>query len=254
MLVETQTVARYKQSFLLFIYRLLDMTRVAPSPNLQQVIQNEVMYLYELACLLMYNKCDDNKSVSIKNLIKWAGGLGSDIEITAFNDMYAQQLTQYNLEKMLPKNFVFTFTVIWDSIHLMCMMADDIIVNRHMYDSHNIMQCIRNFKWTLYNVFIVLFCPICAKHYLTINTFPYEFERVEIALYREKMGEPLQLVDEILQGQIHKNILYKHHLVYNSMVFHNHVNSYRPIQHKQDELNKFQRMEWVLYKNLLGLT
>ncbi|UYE99127.1 MAG: p33 [Betabaculovirus sp.] len=254
MLVETQTVARYKQSFLLFIYRLLDMTRVAPSSELRQVIQNEVIYLYELACLLVYNKGNENKSVSIKMLVQWAGELRSDIEITAFNDMYSQQLTQYNLEEMLPKNFVFTFTVIWDSIHLMCMMADDIIANRHIYDTDIVTRCIRNLKWILYNVFIVLFCPICAKHYLTVNTFPYEFERIEIALYREKMGEPLQLVDDILQTQIHKNILYKHHLVYNSMVFHNHVNSYRPIQHKRDELNKFQRMEWVLYKTLLGLT
>ncbi|AIS92085.1 sulfhydryloxidase [Erinnyis ello granulovirus] len=254
MLVETQTVTRYKQSFLLFVYRLLDMTRVAPSPELKQVIQNEVVYLFELACLLVYNKGDEQKSLSVKMLVEWSGGLGSDIDIAVFNDMYTQQLTQYNLQELVPKSFVFTFAVIWDSIHLMCLLADDVIANRHLYDTDTTMQCIRNLKWILYNVFIVLFCPVCAKHYLTINTFPYEVERVEVALYREEMGEPLQLVDEMLQSQIHKNVLYKHHLVYNSMVFHNHVNNYRPIQHKRDELNNFQRMEWVLYKTLLGIT
>nr|QNN89527.1 ORF78 [Pieris brassicae granulovirus] len=67
------------------------------------------------------------------------------------------------------------------------------------------------------------------------------------------MGEPLQLVEEITRNQIHKNILYKNNLLYKSMMFHNHVNNYRPIQHKQDELNKYQRMDWSLLKTLLGI-
>nr|QNN89529.1 ORF78 [Pieris brassicae granulovirus] len=44
MLVETQTVLKYKQSFALFVYRMLDMTRMAPSPELKQVLKNEVHF------------------------------------------------------------------------------------------------------------------------------------------------------------------------------------------------------------------
>ncbi|ACZ63564.1 PrGVORF78 [Pieris rapae granulovirus Wuhan] len=250
MLVETQTVLKYKQSFALFVYRMLDMTRMAPSPELKQVLKNEVHFLYDLLCLIIYN---DNKEESINVLIDWASVVGSDIKLDVFKDMYIEKLTQLNLQEFAPAKFLFSFTTIWDSIHLMCLIADDIIINRHIYEKETVMSCISNFKWIFYNIFIILFCPICAKHYLTVDTFPYEFERVEVALYREKMGEPLQLVEEITRNQIHKNILYKNNLLYKSMIFHNHVNNYRPIQHKQDELNNYQRMDWSLLKTLLGI-
>ncbi|ABC61208.1 P33 [Choristoneura occidentalis granulovirus] len=250
MIVETQTVERYKQSFSLFVYRLLDMIRMAPSTELKHVIKNEVIYLYEIICLIMYG---NNQKQRVNEMVEWASSLGSDIQMAVFKDMYQYKLKELTMSELEPKNFVFTFSTIWDSIHLMCLIGDDIIINRQSYDVDIIMACIKNLKWVFYNIFIVLFCPVCAKHYLTIDTFPYEFEKVEVALYREKMGDPLHLVDEIARNQSHKNILHKNHLVYHSMLFHNHVNSFRPIQHANAELNNFQRMDWRLYKNLLGI-
>ncbi|QOD40047.1 p33 [Matsumuraeses phaseoli granulovirus] len=250
MLVETPTVLRYKKSFALFLYRLLDMTRMAPSLELKQVISNEVKFLYNLMCVIVYKENRDNY---INDLVLWASNLGSDIKIEIFKDMYTEKLLQINLNELSPAKYVFSFATIWDSIHLMCMLGDDIVLNRDKYDLNMVIGCIKNFKWVFYNVFIVLFCPICAKHYLTIDNFPYEFEKVETALYREKMGEPIIMVEEIQRNQIHKNILLKNNLLYKSMVFHNHVNNYRPIQHNKDDLNNFQRMEWSIYKSLLGI-
>ncbi|AEB00366.1 P33 [Clostera anachoreta granulovirus] len=249
MLVETQTVTRYKQNYALFVYRMLDMSRMAPSPELRAVLVKEVRFLYNIMCLTIYGQVKNN----ITTLIDWAVALGSDITLEVFKEMYQTKLNELQLHELNPPRFVFTFTVIWDSIHLLCMMGDDIIVNRTKYEYSTVMSCIHNLKSVFYNIFVVLFCPICAKHYLITDPFPYEFEKVEVALYREKMGEPIQLVEEIIRNYSHKNVLLKNCLVYKSMEFHNHVNGYRPIQHAKDALNDFQRMEWGLYKTLLGL-
>ncbi|AAM70283.1 hypothetical protein [Phthorimaea operculella granulovirus] len=251
MLVETQTVLRYKESFSLFVYRILDMVRMAPSHELRNTLKNEVRFLYGLLRMI---KDVDTTQASIDELIEWSAVLGSDIPLDVFKDMYTDKLKRLNLSKFEPQKFVFTFSTIWDCIHLLCLMCDDAIINRHNDSYENILSFVRNLKWVYYNIFIVLFCPVCARHYLTVNTFPFELERIEIALYREHMGEPIQMVDECInRSQSHKNVLYRHHLVYVSMLFHNHVNGYRPIQHKKDDLNRFQRMEWGIYKNLLGL-
>nr|QGY99454.1 P33 [Cydia pomonella granulovirus]QGZ00022.1 P33 [Cydia pomonella granulovirus] len=250
MLVETQTVLRYKQSFCLFVYRLLDMCRMAPTPELQKSLRKQVLFLYNVLCLMVYN---EDYSGNVSHLVDWASSVGSDIKLDAFKDMYVAKLVELKLHELQPAKFVFSFSTIWDSLHLMCLVGDDVVHNRQLFDAQAVLACIKNMKWVFYNVFIVLFCPICAKHYLTVDTFPFEFERVEVALYREQRGEPLQFVEEMNRNQIHKNVLYRNHLLYNSMVFHNHVNSYRPIQHDREELNNFQRMEWSILKSLVGI-
>lgn len=235
----------------MFVFRMLDLARVAPSSELRTVLDKEVIYLYGLLSLLVYG---DTRDKNVRALVDWAGSVGSDIRLEVFKDMYLERIRQLDLQKLEPNKFVFSFSTIWDSLHLMCLMGDDVVSNRHQYEPEAVSSCIRNLKWVFYNVFIILFCPVCARHYLTVDSFPYEIERVEVALYREKMGEPLQLVEEINRNQSHKNLLYKNNLLYKSMMFHNHINSYRPIQHKNDELNDFQKMDWTLFKSLLGIT
>ncbi|AER41514.1 P33 [Epinotia aporema granulovirus] len=246
----TPTLERYKTSFCLFVYRMLDMARVAPSDEIKQVLINESKFLYGLMCSLKYN---DSKSAEIDALIKWGVNLGTDIKLDQYKDMYVQKLTELRLLEMIPTRFVFSFSTIWDSIHLMCYIADVIVLNRHKYTYEHVSVCISNFKWVFYNMFIILFCPVCAKHYLTVDTFPFEFEQVQVALFKESLGEPLVLVNEINRNQAQKNILHKYHLLYKSMLFHNHINNYRPIQHKNNQLNDFQRMDWNLYTTLLNI-
>lgn len=261
MLTVTPIVSRYIESFSLFVYRMLDLTRMAPMEELKSTLTNEVIFLYNCLYTIITNNNSDNYAnkninATIDSLVNWAALLGSDIPINTFQDMYIEKLTQLNVaQEFTPNNnkFVFSFTTIWDSIHLMCLIADDIVSNRHMHTYDAVMTCLTNFKWIFYNMFIILFCPICAKHFLTVDTFPYEFERVQVALYREKMGEALQLTDELTRNQSHKNVLLKNHLLYKSMEFHNHVNNYRPIQYNNDEFNMFQRMNWTMYKSLLNI-
>lgn len=250
MIVETPTVKKYKQSFVLFLFRMLDLIRMAPTVKLQEVLKKEVIFLYDIYCLLIDKQ---NYESEVNYLILWASTLGVDIKLDVFKDMYSTQLNNMDLQDLVPQSFLFSFTTIWDSIHLMSMVTDNIIYNRTNYTIDKVMDCVKNIKWFFYNIFIILFCPLCARHYLTVNNFPYEVERIEVALYREKQGEPLQFVEELNCNQNNKNVLLKHHLLYKSMEFHNHVNNYRPIQHGNNELNNFQRMSWSIYKTLLGI-
>nr|AJA91719.1 P33 [Adoxophyes orana granulovirus] len=247
---ETQTFIKYKQSYALFVYRFLDLARMAPSENLKNVISKQVQFLYELQCLLIYNK---SYAEQVTILIQWASHLGADIKLETFQNMYLSKLEQLDLQKLSPAHYTFTFTVIWDSIHLMCLVSDNIISNRQSFSLDNVMLYMSNIKWVFYNMFLILFCPICAKHYLTVNIFAYEFEKIETALYREIMGESIIESEEILKTQSHKNVIMKNGLLYASMVFHNHVNNYRPIQHKNKNLNNYQRMSWTILKSLLAI-
>lgn len=250
MLVETPTLIRYKGSFALFIFRILDMARVAPAKELQGVLIKEVKFLYHLACVTVY---DDPQEAKVAKLADWAADLGKDIKLDVFKDMYIEMIKTLNLELLQPPQFVFSFTTIWDSIHYLCLLGDEMVAERDKLEYDSLKTHMKNLKWVFYNVFIILFCPMCARHFLTIDTFPYEIEKIEVALYREKMGEPLLLVQEITRNMATKNVLHTHHLLYASMMFHNHVNGYRPIQQSNDELNRFQRMDWAIYKNLLGI-
>jgi hypothetical protein len=250
MLVETPTLKRYKGSFALFNFRILDMARMAPAKELQGVLVKEVKFLYHLMCVTVYG---DSREESVGKLSDWATNLGSDLKLEVFKDMYGGMLKDLGLTELEPPQYVFSFTTIWDAIHYMCLLGDEMVAERESYDPDSIRLSVKNLKWVFYNIFIILFCPMCARHFLTIDTFPYEVEKVEVALYREKMGEPLVLAQELTRSVATKNVLLTHHLLYQSMLFHNHVNGYRPIQQNNDTLNKFQRMDWGVYKTLLGI-
>lgn len=225
---------------------MLDLLRVAPSADLQTILEKEIKFLYGMLSLLIRGNMEREK---IDIIVTWASKLGADIQLNVYETMYVERLKQIDLEEFIPSKFLFSFSVIWDSIHLLCLIADDIIINRELYESEMVSAYIRNLKWVFYNMFVILFCPVCARHFLTIDTFPFEFERIEVALFREKNGEPIVLAEE--EKREHKNnqnFLYKYNLLYKSMIFHNHVNNYRAIQQNNKELNNFQRMEWTLYK------
>nr|ANY57595.1 PlxyGVORF76 protein [Plutella xylostella granulovirus] len=249
-MIETPTYIRYKNSFKLFIFRMLDMTRMAPAAELQSVICEEVKFLYHLICILEFQ---DNKNTQIDALISWCVNLGTDIKLDIVKDMYMEKLKQLNLQDLDPVKYNFSFPVIWDSIHYMCLLADEIVLYRKNYDIDLVIKTIDNFKWVFYNVFIILFCPTCSRHYLTVDNFPYEFEKVQVALYKEKMGEELILVEEETRNMSIKNYLLTNQLLYKSMLFHNHVTNYKPIQHKNDELLNLPKMEWSIYKKLLAI-
>lgn len=229
---------------------MLDMTRMAPADKLQNIIADEVKFLYHLICVIVYGS---KREESVSLLVDWCIALGSEIKLDSLSEMYVTKLNELNLQALHPGKYTLSFATIWDSIHYLCLLGDALILNRADFDSAIVSGIVRNLKNVFYNIFIILFCPICARHYLTVNIFPYELEKIEVALYRETKGEPIIMVNEENKMTSAKNVLVYNNLIYKSMVFHNHVNSYRPIQHNNDNLNNFERMDWATYKLQLGI-
>lgn len=229
---------------------MLDMIRVAPADKLKNLLYAEVKFLYSLNCLLVYK---ETRSTEIEALLQWTHSLNEDLKLEEVKDMYINKLQELKLSQLDPQKYLFSFTTIWDAIHLLAYLGDEMVLKREQLENEVVMLYFKNLKWVFYNVFIILFCPKCARHYLTVDVFPYEIERIEVALYREKLGEPLILVNEETRIMATKNYLLTNHLLYKSMQFHNHVNSYRPIQSNAPDMNDFQRMEWSVYKTMLGL-
>jgi Baculoviridae FAD-linked sulfhydryl oxidase len=250
MINETPTVLKYKNSYLIYIFRMLDMARMAPADKLQEIITDEVKFLYHLICVVVYAS---KREESVTLLVDWCIALGSDLKLDALADMYVVKLNELNLQALNPGKYTLSFATIWDSIHYLCLLGDALVVHRNEFDSVIVAGIIKNLKNVFYNIFIILFCPICAKHYLTVNIFPYEFEKIEVALYRESKGDPIIMVNEENKITSSKNVLVHNNLIYKSMVFHNHVNNYRPIQHNNESLNNFERMDWSTYKLQLGI-
>ncbi|ACH69455.1 p33 [Trichoplusia ni granulovirus LBIV-12] len=250
MLTYTPLVKRYINSFQLFNFRMLDMIRVAPAEKLKNLLYSEVKFLYHLNCLIVYK---ESRSTDVDALLQWFQSLNADLKLEDIKDLYINKLQELKLSQLDPQKYLFSFTTIWDAIHLMAYMGDEMVIKRDQLPHESVMAFFKNLKWVFYNIFIILFCPKCARHFLTVDIFPYEIERVEVALYREKLGEPLIIVQEETRSMAAKNYLLSYHLLYKSMLFHNHVNNYRPIQSNSPDMNNYQRMEWNVYKNMLGL-
>ncbi|ABQ52026.1 hypothetical protein SlGVgp083 [Spodoptera litura granulovirus] len=250
MITDTQLMTRYVNSFLILSFRMLDLTRVAPVVEIKSILIKETKFLYTICCLLIYGNA---KVSQCEALVEWGAYQDPDANLDVVQKMYMEKLSLLGLGELNVNKYTFSFTTIWDSMHLLCHLGDSIVQQRHSLSYEQVSLFIKNLKWIFYNIFIILFCPRCAKHYITVNTLTYEIERVELALYREKMGEPIIMVNEETRSMAVKNTLLTNHLLYQSMKFHNHINGYRPIQTGNDELNKFQRMDWNAYRTLLGL-
>lgn len=250
MLPESPLLTQYIDSFSQLVFRMLDMMRLAPEQKLKELLNNEVQFLYHLLALVRYQ---DPKHASVDALLQWANTLGSDIQLEQMRSMYTSTLERLGIEELAFGRNNFTFSTIWDSMHFLCLLCDDLVENRKEVGIEIVKSTVRNLKWVFYNFFIILFCPKCAKHFLTVNNFPYTLEQIEVALYRETQNEPIVFAHEINRSTSHKNVLLYNHALYNSMVFHNHINNYRPIQTSNDSLNNYQRMDWGLYKQLLNL-
>ncbi|AQQ80362.1 P33 [Betabaculovirus altermyunipunctae] len=251
MLTYTPLVKRYINSFQLFTFRMLDMIRVAPAEKLKNLLYSEVKFLYNLNCIVVYK---ETRQGDIEALLQWFMTLSEDLKLEDIKDLYVAKLQDLKLSQLDPEKYLFSFTTIWDAIHLLAYLGDEMVVKRDSLSHEAVMLYFKNLKWVFYNVFIILFCPKCARHFLTVDMFPYEVEKIEVALYREKMGEPLVLVQEETRSMATKNYLLTNHLLYKSMLFHNHVNGYRPIQSNAPDMNNFQRMDWGVYKSLLGIS
>jgi Baculovirus P33 len=251
MIPQTPLFLQYKDSFFLYAFRHLDRLRSCKSRQLANILATELTYLYNIACLVTYK---DVQIEEIEQLKEWALTLSPELDLEQIKILFKEKMQELNLRGTQPKNYTYTFSTIWDTIHFLSLIIDDMTRTRKNMNFDFLTTQLRHMKTLFYNLFFKLDCAMCRDHYLTVKGYLIqEIERIEICLNRERFGEILTYVDEITVDNKNLNVLMKHGMLYTSMVFHNHINDYRWVQRNMKPIDSYERMEWLKLKNSLKL-
>ncbi|ADB84420.1 hypothetical protein [Apocheima cinerarium nucleopolyhedrovirus] len=221
------------------------------SKHLAKILATELTYLYNIGCLIAYKEVQEAEIEELKN---WTLSLDSSFDLEHMKIEFNDKMEELNLRAFLPKNFSYTFRTIWDVIHFLAILIDDMVDNRKNLSYEYIVNHLRQMKTLFYNLFFKIDCAMCRDHYLNVKGYIIlNIERIEICLNRERFGESIIMVDEITRANTTQNVLMKYGVLYSTMVFHNHINDYRWIQRNMKPPVDAFRMEWSHYKKLLLL-
>ncbi|QHB21742.1 p33 [Artaxa digramma nucleopolyhedrovirus] len=247
----TPLFLQYKDSFLLFTFRHLDRMRTLKSKHLAKIMATELTYLYHIACVITYKEVQQPEIEQLKN---WILSVDQNLDLEQMKLEFNDKMVELNLRSFLPNSYSYTFTTIWNVIHFLAMLIDDMVHNRQNLSYEFIVNHMRQMKAIYYNLFFKLDCAMCRDHYLNIRGYLImPIERVEICLNRERFGEPVVLVDELNVDNTNQNVLMKNGVLYASMVFHNHINEYKWVQRNMKPPADTIKMEWGEYKKMLKL-
>ncbi|AKC91685.1 sox [Lambdina fiscellaria nucleopolyhedrovirus] len=248
----TPLFAQYQDSFFLYTFRHLNKMRMIKSQHLVEIMATELTYLYNIACLIIYK---DVQNEEIENLKTWALSLNDEFDLEHMKIAFAEKMKELNLRSFQPKSYDYKFSTIWDVIHFLALLIDDMVENRDKLTYSFVFNQLQQMKTFYYNLFSKLDCAVCRDHYIRIKGYlTLNIERLETCMNRERGGEPLEMVDDITSNNVTENVLMKHGTLYATMVFHNHINDYRYIQRNMLPPIKAFRMQWFEYKQMLGLT
>lgn len=183
--------SRYKDSYLLYSFRLIDLLRASKSAHLTKLLSSQATYLYHFACLMKYK---DIQKYEVQQLIEWAINASPDMDLQQFRIEFMDKTTELNLRSCQPKSFTYTFTTIWDTMHFLSLIIDDMVYTRDKSSLDFVMQQLKTMKVLFYNVFFILQCAMCRDHYMNVKGFLiYHIELIEIALDKENTGQTLRL-------------------------------------------------------------
>jgi Baculovirus P33 len=231
----------------------MDKIRTLPARQLAETQTEEVTYMYHIACLITYH---DPQEKEIEQLRQWLLTLSPNMTLAQMKTHFEEKMEELNLRAVVPKNYSYTFTTIWDVIHFLCMLVDDMVDRRDELDLGVIVHQIKLIKAFLYNLFASLNCAMCRNHYMTTQGFNVVYlERIEIALNRDKHGDPLVLVDEpvVDTAESKGNVLFRHCALYATFQFHNHVNAYRWVQRDRPPPADMPSLSWSALTEALNL-
>lgn len=248
----TPLFSRYKDSFLLYAFRHIDTIRVCKSKQLAKILASEMTYLYNIACIITYKDVQENE---IEELKKWVLELPDTFDLQQMQILFIAKTEELNLRAFQPRDYNYSFTTVWDTIHFLCLIIDDMVNEKDSLDYKTITTNLLQMKAIFYNLFLQLECALCRDHYITVKGYIiFHIERIEVCLNREQYGEKIVFVDEITTRNETNNVLMRYGMLHASMVFHNHINEYKYIQKKiQPPLSGNNKMKWNEYKNLLEI-
>ncbi|AWW14437.1 p33 [Hyposidra talaca nucleopolyhedrovirus] len=225
--------------------------RTLKSKHLAKILATELTYLYNIACIITYKEVQE---IEIEQLKDWVMTLDNTFDIEQMKLVFNDKMVSLNLRAFVPNNYTYSFKTIWDVIHFLALIIDDMVHSRQMLSYDFIVNHLRQMKAIYYNLFFKLDCAMCRDHYLNVKGFIIlHIERIEICLNRERFGEPIVMVDEISTEDTTKNALMKYGVLYATMVFHNHINEYRWIQRNMKPPADMFKMTWSEYKKQLKL-
>ncbi|AAQ91695.1 unknown [Choristoneura fumiferana DEF multiple nucleopolyhedrovirus] len=258
MIPVTPLFSRYKDSFLLYSFRLIDLLRASKSAHLTKLLSLQATYLYHFACLMKYK---DVQKYEVQQLIEWAANAPPDIDLQQFRIEFMDKTAELNLRSCQPKSFTYTFTTIWDTIHFLSLIIDDMVSTRDKSSSDFVTQQLKTMKVLFYNIFFILQCAVCRDHYMNVKGYIiYHIELIELALDAERHGTPITFTDlyceeaqAVNSAAPPPNVLMKNLMAYISMTFHNHINDYKWIQRNKKPPAQHERMIWEQYKKLLNI-
>ncbi|AGR56952.1 P33 [Choristoneura occidentalis alphabaculovirus] len=266
----TPLFSRYKDSYLLYAFRLIDLLRASKSAHLTKLLSSQATYLYHFACLIKYK---DVQKYEVQQLIEWAANASPNMDLQQFRIEFMDKTAELNLRSCQPKSFMYTFTTIWDTIHFLSLIIDDMMITREKSSLDLVAQQLKTMKVLFYNIFFILQCAMCRDHYMNVKGYIiYHIERLELALDKERYGTPIiftefyceetaeQAQDLVGAKAVNEkdvgespNMTMKNLMAYVSMTFHNHINEYKWIQRNQKSPVHQERMTWHQYKKLLNL-
>ncbi|BBD51432.1 P33 [Samia ricini nucleopolyhedrovirus] len=249
----TPLFSRYKDSFLLYAFRLIDLLRASKSAHLTKLLASQATYFYHFACLMKYK---DVQKYEVQQLVEWATNASPDTTHEQFRIEFMDKTAELNLRSCQPKSFTYTFATIWDTIHFLGLIVDDMVLTREKSSIDLVAEQLKTIKVVLYNVFFILHCPVCRNHYMNVKGYIiYHIELIELALDRERYGAPITFTDSYCKEptDLETNTLMKNLMAYVTMTFHNHINDYKWIQRGKKPPAHHERMTWEHYKKSLNL-
>lgn len=251
----TPLLSQYKDSFFLYTFRHIDRMRLLHSKQLVDILATELTYLYNIACIITYKEVQNDEIDQVK---LWALTLDSKHDLEHFKILFNEKMIELNLRAFVPQSYSYSFKTIWDVIHFLALIIDDMVANRNGIPHERLIAHMRQLKAIYYNLFFKLDCAMCRDHYLNVKGYLIlNIERNEIALNRERYGQPIEYVDvapfEIDSDTTNKNLLMRYGTLYASMVFHNHINEYRWVQRNMKPPANAFKMNWTEYKKMLNL-
>ncbi|UZE89739.1 P33/sulfhydryloxidase [Parapoynx stagnalis nucleopolyhedrovirus] len=258
MITRTPLFSRYEDSFLLYSFQTLNLLRSLKSSHLTKLLSSQATYLYHFACLTKYKYI---QKYEVQQLIEWAVGTSPQTSPSQFHIEFIDKTNVLNLRSCQPKSSNFTFTTIWDTIHFLSLIIDDMVQTRKDNNIEIIIDQLQSMKALFYNVFLMLNCSVCRDHYMiTKGVLILPIELIIKALNKEKNGLEITFVDynyveneNIDSATIGKNILKKNLMIRTSMDYHNHINDFKWIQQNTKPPTHYKPMLWEEYKMQLSI-
>nr|ANS70981.1 protein p33 [Lymantria dispar multiple nucleopolyhedrovirus] len=251
----TPLLAEYKNSYFLYAFRHLDRMRSVKSKHLADILASESTYLYDIASLISYREV---QRTEVNRLTQWAKSADAALNLEQFKLLFEEKIVELNLRAFQPRDYSYTFKTIWDVIHFLALIIDDMTLNRQKDISHeSMLNNLQAFKTIYYNLFFKLDCAMCRDHYLNVKGYLImSVERIEIAFNRERAGEAVVWTDESPSSNdsLAENRLMRYGILYATMAFHNHINDYRWVQRNVKPPSNHERMTWTKLRKALALT